>query len=155
MQDRFKFRVFDKQINKMIEPTRHFNYCIVNGTIVGIESYSSEGAFYEKRITKEFDDAIIMQCTGLKDKNGKLIFEGDIVRSDEYPYMSKEQDNYYAEICWDEKSAQFFYYTFKNPQFNDVSGISTGNTGNLDEYNWEVIGNVYQNPELLNKEVVQ
>ena len=91
----------------------------------------------------------LIPCTGKRDRNGILIYEGDIVRSNEYPFMNEEQDNYYAEICWDDESGAFFYYTFKNPKFNDVCGLSTGNTGNLNEYEWEVVGNIYENPELL------
>lgn len=92
---------------------------------------------------------IPLQFTGKKDIKQKPIHRGDILRSDDYPFMSHGQDNYYAEVCWDDESASYFYYTFKNPKFNDVSGISTGNTGDLSEYAWEIIGNIYENPELL------
>ena len=64
-------------------------------------------------ITKDFTNLI--QCTGLKDKNGKLIYEGDIVKF-------KNFDNkYYNRLDWDYVS----------------------------RFRLEVIGNIYENPELL------
>jgi uncharacterized phage protein (TIGR01671 family) len=90
-----------------------------------------------------------MQCTGLKDKNGKLIYEGDILRSEEYPFKNEESYNYAAEVLWDDASATFYYYTFRIS--TNVVGRAEGNTGNLNDYEWEVIGNIYENPELLEK----
>jgi hypothetical protein len=63
----------------------------------------------------------IMQFTGLKDKNGKEIYEGDIIT----------ERKYQAVVEWDEKSLQFNCH------------------GMLDGKNYEVIGNIYENPELL------
>lgn len=92
------------------------------------------------------------QYTGLTDKRGKRIFEGDILKGDEYPYKSPEGlDNYYAEIVWFDDSPAFGLYTFKNPQ-SKVAGISGGLADYMEEFvpaMWEIIGNVYDNPELM------
>lgn len=93
------------------------------------------------------------QYTGLTDKNGKKIFEGDILRGFEYPFCSNinGEFNYFAEIVWFDDSSAFGIYTFKNPKSN-VRGISEGNTDYLEYFNadkWEVIGNIHDNPELL------
>ena len=73
----------------------------------------------------------IMQYTGLKDKNGKEIYEGDIVRMAN-PYTSKLRG---SEVIY--TYAQFAIIA-------DDDFIPLG-----DIQNWEIIGNVYENPELL------
>ena len=93
------------------------------------------------------------QYTGLTDKNGKRIFEGDILRGFEYPFCSNinGEFNYFAEVVWFDDSSAFGIYTFKNPKSN-VRGISEGNTDYLEYFNadkWEVIGNIHDNPELF------
>ena len=90
-----------------------------------------------------YEVTILMQSTGVKDKNGKEIFEGDIVRYEGYLYRI----NYHPYI----KGAFI------------LDGIDNGNTGadgiflkgrnycNMLDY-LEVIGNIYENPELLEVE---
>ena len=52
---------------------------------------------------------------------------------------------------WFDESKAFMIYTIKNPK-SDVSGISHGNTELMEEWNcamWEIIGNEFDNPELI------
>lgn len=92
------------------------------------------------------------QYTGLTDKSGAKIFEGDILQGDEYPYCSDGDYNYYAEVVWfDNGCCGFGLCTHKNPK-SAVRGISDGNCEwfeNFDSNNWSVIGNIYDNPELI------
>ena len=85
------------------------------------------------------DEHTICQCTGLKDKNGKLIWENDIVRG-------KMHGNYgYRKLVG---VVQYYIDAFKvnvepNSFLGDYKNISNA---------CEVIGNIFDNPELLKSE---
>lgn len=117
---------------------------------------SDKDYIYDKSLDGEFliDEDTICQYTGLTDKNGKKIFEGDILRGFQYPFCDNGEYNYYAEIIFADCS--FMTYTHKNPS-SCVRGISDENTELMECWvseDWEVIGNIYDNPELLEKENV-
>lgn len=105
-----------------------------------------------KIVGYEVDRNTICQCTGLRDKNGKLIYENDILDGFTYPYMSDGVHNYYVEVCWCTNVPSFGIYTQKYPE-SKVAGISAGMTELMEDWNpndWEVIGrNIFDNPELL------
>ena len=97
------------------------------------------------------EDTTVGQFTGLFDKNDKEIYEGDILRSNEYPFNSDSVDNYFAEVVWADNVCGFYRITHKKAN-STVRGISHGNWSKLDEEDirsFEVIGNVHDNPELL------
>lgn len=102
----------------------------------------------------EIDPDTICQYTGLTDKNGQKIWENDILRGYQYPYRYDGNDNYFAEVTWFENCPAFGIYTFKNPKSN-VCGISEGNTEFMENWNsedWGVIGNIFDNADLLEVE---
>ena len=79
-----------------------------------------------------------MQYTGLKDKNGKEIYEGDVVRA-----RSKYIDAVYV-VYWEARSCQFRCYSPKSgKQYDKTHDMLWAD---------EVIGNIYENPELLEVE---
>lgn len=99
----------------------------------------------------EIDPNTICQCVELKDKNGNVIFEHDILKGFFYPYECDGKCNYYGLCNWFDETKAFMIYTIKNPE-SDVRGISHGNTELMEEWNrtmWEIIGNEFDNPELI------
>ncbi|MFB5454924.1 YopX family protein [Enterococcus avium] len=96
----------------------------------------SDGCWHEKFLG---DEVILMQSTGLKDKNGVEIYEGDIVKVTNHPFQKKE-DSAGIEIDGD--------YLIGWSDHN-----LTWLAGDLLLYQLkpyiEVIGNIYENPELL------
>lgn len=137
MQDRFKFRVWETVEKKM-----HYNDFVVTATgyiaalkpLLHVDNTPYENEFVFNQREMEFDkDNVLMQCTGLKDKNGKLIYEGDIVLilEDDIPYSIE--------------------YEADRAMFTISSEIDRvcANFDNYSGYELEVIGNIYENPELL------
>ncbi|MCY8239164.1 YopX family protein [Bacillus inaquosorum] len=85
--------------------------------------------------------------TGLKDKNGREIYEGDIVRN------HRNNSNELLEVSWQEEVAQHasdgIYWTKEVPGFRFKRikrGLTTVFVAHVD---LEVIGNIYEDPELL------
>ena len=84
------------------------------------------------------DQWIVEQCTGLKDKNEKFIYEGDILGYKDYSGK--------RVVVWDSK-----YMAYR---VHDEDGVDCGSVYQeyIGEFEIEVIGNIHQNPELLKEE---
>lgn len=135
MNDRFKFRVWDKQNEQYvdsadmlyIEPSGEITYGCYDGDIEDMYYY-------------EQDDVVIEQCTGLKDKNGKLIYDNDLIMIGNKLYRVAIDDFGCRTVILDNNP-------FKEViEWSDIVKIYYFHN-RVDEI--EVIGNIHENPELL------
>ena len=110
---------------------------IISDTIV--QFASGEVCLYDelKDIEVDVDPETVGQFTGLTDKNGKNIFEGDIV--DERPPMNKEGAR--GVVVWDEGRALWRLLFKGNPEYLAVLGTYSKS--------YTIIGNIHDNGDLL------
>ena len=83
-------------------------------------------------------DVKLMQSTGLKDNKGKEIFEGDILACE------TDDEVINVNVFWDEEHALFMFESKKYNEQEPLAELVENNT-----YPFEIIGNIYENPELL------
>lgn len=101
----------------------------------GVRLYDDFGEYW-----RDFSNVELMSSTGLKDKNGKEIFEGDIITNgtEIVDVKSHQTLGFYTVVNGEER---FFGSNTSIKDFeNDVEEFSSVT---------EIIGNVYENPELL------
>ena len=128
-----KFRAWCSIHKKM-----HFDVDIVEGSPTVNDYSADEDGFHSIRA---------MQFTGLLDKNGKEIFEGDILEfSEGHQVVSNRHFENNRIVCLDENMQWAFFYPDKTQQ----GGGYTFCKKNLETLT-SVIGNIYENPELLNQ----
>jgi len=85
----------------------------------------------------------LMQYTGLKDKNGKEIYEGDILK------MEKIVDNKKVTFSSSKRKETSYIVKWESYGWDVPSSLCSDNPGVRKIYKHTIIGNIYENPELL------
>ena len=127
MNDRFRFRVWNTRTKKLREVAQITLDARQHGGTSEISNMETCHLVYQPHLVLE-------QCTGLKDKNGRLIYEGDIVN-----ILCEVEEQ--GVIEWATEEAQFV-----------VSAEQAGFVANFDNYrgsDLEVISNIHENADLL------
>lgn len=135
MQDKFKFRVvYYNDVEK--------KYFIFEPDLISADGTARAYAYGESGADEYYDTVMLNQCTGLKDKNGKLIYEGDIVQFYDDGILKT------MKIVWDDDELDFKAIGLKKSV--ECYGQDFSYLGCIEkEDNLEVIGNIYQDIELL------
>lgn len=114
-----KFRAWDARNKEMFTPKE----------IVFNEHY---GVLFFNRFSQHNNDMVLMQFTGLKDINGKDIYDGDIVK--------ESAPRGYKDII-----------VFEDGKYQMIRLMTSLTRESIKKYEFEIIGNLYENPELLSE----
>ena len=137
-----KFRAWSKYSNEMLSPHDlwkcGFYLCPSNGTFNAYGCDPDEPNNSDLDSWGENENLIPMQFTGLKDKNGKEIYEGDIINGLVVTYLGDSNAGLGMNAGWYLQRDDF------------ESWVELECRCNENENNYEIIGNIYENPELLN-----
>ena len=144
MNDRYLFRAKRIDNGQWVEGylvetrhnTYHDGYRIIDKDGINYDELD----YYEPSfISYVIDKTTICQCTGLKDKNGKLIWENDVMVAhldDRFP-----EDATYTRVVWNNNG-----FCTKEQGSDDIFPLDK-----FDQENFEVCGNLFDNPELMHE----
>lgn len=142
--ERLKYRVWDNERNKY----HNTNDFIDNNGVLGCVAWTVGFVRYKDGL------CVVEQCTGLKDKNGKLIYEGDIVKKEfkNKPFSSKAKTKEkLIKIKWNDIEA-CFSFDFLNEKDKHDDFQCWENSWGHKYSDDEVIGNIHENADLLEEE---
>lgn len=165
MINELKYRAWDKEYNRMSEVTQ----INLSDRFVNI-IYSNKFVVKNYPIFNvPFSRVELMECLGVKDKKGKEVWEGDIVKwtypniDDEYYKNKAKFGNIYGLVYWNSENCSFRIkqisidsYKFDNVDLNELEWKLEFYGYDGQEFEWnelEVNGNIYENKELYEEQL--
>jgi len=139
-----KFRVWDKLEKRFIYPDKGYQ---------GHYALTLDGKFYNLQNGSGGDEYTVQQYTELKDLNGVEIYEGDILKCPNTLNISLYGEFSYREVIWKYDSFTWVLNSKRALMEFDVAFGSDGDFVDHSSENLkitvEVVGNIFENPELL------
>lgn len=139
-KNRFKFKIWDKTKKKFLpldsKTENTDSWISIDNT--GVYLVERDNALDVAFFTDITEDVIILQCTGLRDKNGKLIYEGDIV--------ADVVSGCVAIIEYLHSSYSLMAHIRRMDEFVSIEDICFVDKEGTP---FEVVGNIYESPKLL------
>ena len=121
-----KFRAWDKEFNIMSE-VKSIDYRAESVELSDGEPY-----------LQDFSKVELMKSTGILDKDAKEIFEGDILG------IETDEGKVKVNVFWDNEHALFM---FESKRYNEINALGELVGDNVCPF--KIIGNIYENPKLL------
>lgn len=150
-----KYKVFD-----VITLTMYNHVNQINFGLECVLAQPDENSTVDEEVELDFERYMLLQFTGLFDKNGKEIYEGDILRSEEEHALGDNRN--YHVVTWIRERAAFYmidvdvykvYINEKNTLENDPDYDWLFEQANLYDFSIDVgldlVGNIHENPELI------
>lgn len=126
-----RFRAWDKEFKEMVQvDALVFDEQIIKAT------YKNGNV-----VKEDLKNYVLMQSTGVLDKNWREVFEGDIID------IETDEENVKVEVSWDSKHALF---VFESKKYNEKEAL--GELFEDNSYPFKIIGNVWEDGELLDGE---
>ena len=125
-----RYRAWDKEFKEMVQ----VDALVFEEQIIKV-TYKNGNV-----VKEDLKNYVLMQSTGLTDKNGKEIFEGDILSIE----TDEENVKVKLEVSWDSKHALF---VFDSKKYNAKEAL--GELFEDNPYPFKIIGNVWEDPELV------
>lgn len=123
MEDRYLFKA--KHIH-VLPDNNHLDGSWVVGFLSGERYIANDSGEYL------IDPSTICRCTGSEDKNGELIYENDIMKNKHNSYR----------VVWDNEEGSWML---------ELNSVSLYGPSEVNSKKYEVIGNIFDNPELLRR----
>ena len=116
-----------------------------NNTMLQVGDGVLKEIYFDENNWNEDKDGVLMQYIGLKDKNGKEIYEGDMVNFTKrgITHGPDAEDVKNAEVWYSLEDCAFVFGKYKSADYTWWYSMTD------DLYNFEVVGNIFKNPNLL------